>query len=317
MLAYPGQVSPDRSFLLRFAWLSIGTAVLTILLKAAAWWVTGSVGLLADAAESVVNIVAALIALLALRAAAMPADHNHLFGHSKAEYLSAAAEGQMILVAAVVIGWAAVRRLLDPQPLEQLDVGIAVSVVAALLNGATAIVLLRAGRKHRSSTLSADGHHLLTDVVTTTGVVAGVLLVQATGYQRLDPILAIVVAVYITTTAFRLLRDAVNGLMDHVWPGEETNELATVLRGFVTDEVEIRGIRTRVAGHARFADLHLLVPGDWTVARAHALAAEIECSVRETMADVQLMCHMEPLRDSVSSADCDADADVRSRPPGP
>lgn len=299
-----------RASLVKFAWLSIAAALATIALKTGAWWITGSVGLLSDAAESLVNLAAAFIALLALSASARPADHNHLFGHSKAEYLSAAAEGQLILIAAIGIGWVSIDRFLDPQPLDNVGVGLAVSVVAAMINGAVAWVLIRAGRRHRSMTLVADGKHLLTDVWTSVGVVIGVGLVALTGYARLDAIVGFVVGINITVTGARLLRDSINGLMDHAWSQRETAELGRVLAPFVSAEVAIHGIRTRTAGHTRFADLHLLVPGDWTVRRAHELADEIERRVAEQLADVRLMCHVEPLEDPGSYSDFDAEADV-------
>lgn len=300
----------DRASLVKFAWLSIAAALLTITLKTGAWWITGSVGLLSDAAESLVNLVAAIIALMALSASARPADHNHLFGHSKAEYLSAAAEGQLILVAAIGIGWASIARFFDPQPLQDVGTGLLVSVVASIVNGAVAWVLIRAGRKHRSITLVADGKHLLTDLWTSVGVVVGVGLVALTGYERLDAIVGFLVGLNIARTGARLLRDSIDGLMDHAWSQQETAELGRVLAPFVSADVAIHGIRTRAAGHARFADLHLLVPGEWTVRRSHQLADEIERQVARQLADVRLMCHVEPVEDPGSYSDFDAEADI-------
>ena len=195
---------PQRPDLSRFAWLSIAAALVTIALKTVAWQVTGSVGLLSDAAESLVNLVAAVVALVALRVAIRPADHNHHYGHSKAEYFSAAAEGMMIFVAAAVILVSSIQRFLQPRPLENVGAGLTVSVLASVVNGLVAVVLLRAGARYRSITLTADGKHLMTDVWTSVGVVVGVLLVWATGWERLDPVVAFAVGLNILVTGWRV-----------------------------------------------------------------------------------------------------------------
>ncbi|MBK7723198.1 MAG: cation transporter [Austwickia sp.] len=290
--------------------MSIAAALITITLKGAAWHLTGSVGLLSDAAESLVNLVAAVVALWALTVAARPADDVHHFGHSKAEYFSAAIEGQMILVAAFLIMWPAVDRLLHPQALENVGIGLVISVVASVVNGAVAFVLLRAGRRYRSSALTADAHHLLTDVWTSAGVVAGVLLVGLTGWSPLDPLLAIAVGINIVFTGWRLLRDSIAGLMDQTWATEENTELASLLARFEAPDVQFHGLRTRRAGHHRFAEVHVLVPGAWSVQRGHDVVEDIEEAVRAELDDVTVMCHLEPLEDPRSYGDFAAEVPV-------
>ncbi|HNP56496.1 MAG TPA: cation diffusion facilitator family transporter [Gordonia sp. (in: high G+C Gram-positive bacteria)] len=287
----------NRARLQRFAWLSIGAAIATIALKTGAWWVTGSVGLLSDAAESVVNLVAAVVALIALRVAARPADDNHNFGHAKAEYFSAGVEGAMIFVAAAVILVAAVERLLHPRPLESLGVGVLISVVAAALNGAVALILIRAGRQYRSITLTADGKHLLTDLVTTVGVVVGIIVVAVTGWERLDPVIAIAVAINILFVGYRLVVESTSGLMDAVLPAAEVAEIDGVLDGFRSDDVEFHDVRTRESGHLRFVQMHMLVPGRWSVQEGHDLAEAVEGRLDEAVEDLVVTIHIEPLED--------------------
>ena len=296
-------VATARENLSRFAWLSIVAALVTIALKTGAWWMTGSVGLLSDAAESVVNLVAAIVALIALRVAARPADDSHHYGHTKAEYFSAAVEGQMIFIAAVFIIYSAVDRLMHPQPLENVGVGLAVSIVASVVNGAVAFVLIRAGRQHRSLTLTADGKHLLTDVWTSVGVVAGVLLVAVTGLTVLDPIVALLVGANIIVTGWKLLWESGSGLMDAALPTEESRALADVLAQHTTSEVHFHGLRTRTSGHHGYADVHVLVPGDWSVQRSHDLIEEIEHAVSQACPDVTLVAHVEPSEDPRSYDD--------------
>ena len=290
----PGQSPGD---LTRFAWLSIAAAVLTIALKATAWWVTGSVGLLSDAAESLVNLVAAVVALVALRVASRPADHNHHYGHSKAEYFSAAAEGLMIFAAAAVILVSSVARFLDPRPLENVGIGLAVAVVASAVNGAVAMVLLRAGARYRSITLTADGKHLMTDVWTSVGVVAGVLLVAVTGWERLDPVVAFAVGINILVTGWRLISRATAGLMDISLPAQDDEVIRRVLDGFTSDEVSWHRLLTREAGYRRFMQFDLLVPGEWSVQRSHDLVEEITDALLAEFPDLDVLCHVEPVED--------------------
>lgn len=293
----------DRYQLTRYAWLSIATAVLTIGLKATAYWLTGSVGLLSDALESGVNLVTAVMALIILTIAAQPPDDEHVYGHSKAEYFAGGIEGSLILVAALAIGYTAVQRLIHPQLLEQIGLGLFVSVLAALGNGLTALVLLRVGRQHNSLTLTANAQHLLTDVWTSVGVLVGVLAVWLTGWQWLDPVLALLVALHIVRTGVVLVKTAVNGLMDTSLPAEEVEKVRAVLDGYCCDEVQYHALRTRQSGATRFVSVHVQVPGDWTVQRGHTLLEDIERDLRRVVAPVSVFTHLEPVDDPVSWED--------------
>jgi cation diffusion facilitator family transporter len=289
--------------LTRFAWLSIGAALLTIALKTGAWWITGSVGLLSDAAESVVNLVAAIVALVALRVAVRPADRKHHYGHSKAEYFSAASEGLMIFVAAAVILYTSVQRFLNPQPLENVGIGLAVSVLASAVNGGVALVLLRAGARYRSITLTADGKHLMTDVWTSAGVVVGVLLVALTGWERLDPVVAFAVGVNILVTGWKLISSASSGLMDISLPKEDDEVIRGVLDRFSSADVSWHRLLTREAGHRRFIQFDLLVPGEWSVQRGHDLVEDITDALVAEFPDIDVLCHLEPVEDPRSYED--------------
>jgi len=280
--------------LARYAWLSVATAIVTIALKSGAWWLTGSVGLLSDAAESVVNLVAAVVALIALSVAARPADDNHHYGHGKAEYFSAGLEGLMIFVAAGVIMVTAVDRFRHPAPLESIGLGLAVSVVASALNGAVGVLLVREGRRFRSVTLEADGKHLLTDVWTSAGVVVGVLLVALTGWERLDPLVAVAVGLNILVTGFRLVAESAVALLDVALSPEDERRLQAVLERFRSGEVDVVDVRTRQSGRHRFVALTLRVPGDWRVTRGHDLADEVEAAVARELADTAVQTHLEP-----------------------
>ncbi|MCB8925129.1 MAG: cation transporter [Ardenticatenaceae bacterium] len=293
----------DRHDLTRFAWLSIATAVLTIGLKAAAYWLTGSVGLLSDALESGVNLITAVFALIILTIAAQPPDAEHEYGHSKAEYFAGGIEGSLILFAALAIGFTAVQRLLHPQPLEQVGIGLFVSVLAALGNGLTALVLLRVGRQHNSLTLTANASHLLTDVWTSIGVIVGVLAVTWTGWQWLDPLLALLVALHIVRTGVLLVKTAVNGLMDRSLPAAEVAKVRAVLDGYCSEEVQYHALRTRESGAYRFVSVHVQVPGAWTVQRGHTLLEAIERDLRQAVAPVSVFTHLEPVEDPVSWED--------------
>lgn len=286
-----------RPDLTRYAWMSIAIAIATIGLKAGAYLVTGSVGLLSDAAESIVNLVAAIVALVALRVAAQPYDSEHHFGHSKAEYFSAAVEGLMIFVAALYIIVTAVDRIVHPAPLENVGVGLAISVVASALNGWGAYLLIRAGRQHRSVTLVADGKHLLTDVWTSVGVVAGVLLVGLTGWLRLDPIIALLVGANIIWTGWHLISEALDALMDRSMSDEEHTRLSALLDEFEDRDTTFHHVRTRVAGHRQFIYMHVLVPGAWTVQAGHDLLERIESRISGEFPDAEVMTHLEPLED--------------------
>jgi cation diffusion facilitator family transporter len=303
-------LSPEptsRAFLTRFAWLSIAAALVTIALKAAAWFVTGSVGLLSDALESFVNLAGALMALAMLTIAARPADEQHAYGHSKAEYFSSGVEGSLILVAAVSIAAAAVHRLLAPQPLEEVGLGLAVSAAAALVNLGVALVLLRAGKKHRSVTLEANAHHLLTDVWTSAGVLLGVGAVVLSGWQRLDPIVALAVAANIVWSGFRIVRQSVLGLMDTAIPAAELAAVEEVLASFLAEGVQYHALRSRQSGSRRFVSLHVLVPGAWTVDHGHQLLERIEAGIRNALPNATVFTHLESLDDPASWNDISLD----------
>ena len=289
--------------LTRFAWLSIAAAILTISLKAGAWVMTGSVGLLSDAAESVVNLVAAVVALIALRVAIRPATERFLYGRAKAEYFSAAVEGAMIFVAAAVILVSAVERFLNPQPLENVGWGLAISVFASLINGGVALVLLRAGRRHNSITLRADGKHLMTDVVTSAGVLVGVGLVVLTGWDRLDPVVAFLVGVNIIVTGIGLLTESVSGLLDKALPDEEHEVITEILRRRTDDTVTFHGLQTREAGQEKYMNVHVLVPDDWTVKRGHDYIEDLEHELMGAMPALRVLTHLEPISDPASYED--------------
>jgi cation diffusion facilitator family transporter len=293
---------PDAG-LTRYAWLSIGAAIATIVLKGLAWFVTGSVGLLSDALESLVNLAGALMALAMLSIAAQPADLDHPHGHGKAEYFSSAFEGALIFVAAVGIAYSAVERLLDPRPLEALGPGLALSVVSTLINFATARILLSVGRKFRAITLEADAHHLLTDVWTSVGVVAGIALVWATGRLWIDPVVALIVAANILWTGWKLLRRSAAGLMDVALPDGEVDAIRAALSAFEPRGIQFHALRTRQAGARAFVTVHVLVPGDWTVQTGHDWAERIELAIRERLPHVHVTTHLEPKEDPVSFDD--------------
>ena len=289
--AEPQGVPPS---LTKFAWLSIAAALVTIGLKSGAYLLTGSVGLLSDAAESGVNLIAAVVALIALHAAALPADDNHNFGHGKAEYFSAGIEGLMIFVAAAFILVTSVQRFLHPSALESVGLGLAISTLATVVNGAVGLLLLRAGAAHRSVTLTADGKHLLTDVWTSAGVIVGVLLVALTGWQRLDPIVAALVGLNILVTGFRLVSQSITSLLDAAMPAEDLARVSAVLESLRTPETDFTDVRTRESGRHRFISLTVLVPPDWTVERGHNLADDVEVAIATELPYTEVQTHLEP-----------------------
>ena len=287
-----------------YAVLSIVAAVLTIGLKVGAYLVTGSVGLFSDAAESVVNLVAAVTALWALTFAARPPDEEHAFGHNKAEYFSSGLESALIIIAAVWIGATAWDRLMNPQPLENVGLGLAITLVATAMNGGVALVILRAGRKLRSITLRADAHHLLTDVWTSLGVVLGIATVQLTGWLVLDPVIALLVAANIVWTGVRLLNDTAHGLLDTALPPEDQDAISRVLSRYEKKDVRFHAVRTRASGTRRFISMHVLVPGRWTVQQGHDLSEEIEKDLAEALqGNSTFFIHIEPSEDPASFAD--------------
>ena len=292
----------------RYAWISIGAALATIALKTFAWWLTGSVGLLSDALESLVNLAAALLALSMLRLAATPPDAEHPYGFSKAEYFSAGIEGALIVLAAAGIVWTAIPRLIAPRALDMPFAGLALTVLASGINLAVAMMLLRAGREHESITLEADGRHLLTDVWTSAGVIAGVALVFFTGWLRLDPLIAIAVAAHILWTGFGLVRRSVRGLLDPAISDDDQKELTKLFNEYARRYgVTFHALRTRQAGARRFVSFHMLVPDEWTVAQAHRLSEEIESRMRSMVPNLGVLVHIEPISDPASYDDQELD----------
>lgn len=303
-----------RPALKRYAVASIAAAVATIGLKLAAYFVTGSVGILSDALESLVNVAAAVAAFAALWLAALPADEEHAYGHTKAEYLSSGFEGALILVAAISIAWAAVHRLRYPHVIHAPLVGIGVSFVAGVINLVVALVLFRAGRRFDSITLEADAHHLMADVITTGGVIVGVGATALTGLHWLDPAVALVVAANIVRIGFNLLRSSALGLLDTALPPEMRAEITRILEGERAAGVDFHAIRTRQAGARRFVSFHILVPGDWTVQQGHDLLERIEQRIRAAIPRCTVFTHLEPLEDPVSFEDTRLERAPREHP---
>jgi cation diffusion facilitator family transporter len=287
----------------RYAWLSIAAAIATILLKGIAWKLTGSVGLLSDALESIVNLAGALMALAMLTLAAAPADDRHAYGHGKAEYFSSAFEGFLILLAAFSIAYTAIDRFIHPQAIEAVGVGLLVSVVASLINLFAARELMKAGRAYNSITLEADAKHLMTDVWTSVGVIIGVGLVWISGWLWLDPLIALLVAVNIVWTGWHLLQRSASGLMDEAIPEEQIGAIEAVLQKYRAEGLEFHALRTRQAGRQAFITLHVLVPGDWTVQQGHDRLEQIEADIRAVIPFSHLTTHLEPIEDPRSLSD--------------
>ena len=288
----------------RYVWLSVGAALVTLALKWTAWWLTGSVGLLSDAMEGFVNLGAALLALWMLRLAATPPDAQHPYGRSKAEYFAAGIEGTLIVIAAAGIIAAALPRLLAPQPLEAPGLGLALGTLAALVNGAVARVLIRAGRRHHSITLEGDGRHLMTDVWTSAGVVAGVAVVWLTGWLVLDPLIAVAVGVHIVWAGIGLMRRSVLGLLDAAIPQEDLDEIGKLFAEYAKRYgVTFHALRTRQAGARRFVSFHLLVPDEWTVKHAHGISEEMEERIRSLVPNASVETHIEPISEPSSYDD--------------
>lgn len=287
---------PTEQLLLeRFMKLSIATAVATIALKIVAAAVTGSVGFLSDALESGVNLVAAVVGFVAIKIAAKPADANHQFGHGKAEYVSALVEGAMIFVAAAMIIYTAIRRLLEPQPLEQPGLGLLLSLVASLLNLGVGFLLVRAGKQHRSATLQADGKHLLTDVWTSVGVIVGIGAVTLTGWLWLDPIIAFAVGLNILWTGYKLLKESLSSLLSESLPKKEHGQLDALLNELEDHhQVSFTSRRTVAAGRQRLVYLTMDVPGEWTVLHSHTIADRIEDAIDDLFPGAEVFIHVEP-----------------------
>ena len=291
----PPATPVDTRYLMKFMWLSVVTAILTVGIKAAAAVITGSVGLWSDAAESTVNLVAAVVALWALNLSDKPADDNHDFGHGKAEYMSSAVEGSLIFVAAAAIVMGGVNRLIHPVEIEQIGLGLLLSTVASLLNLGTGLLLIRQGRLHRSITLEADGRHLITDVWTSVGVLVAIGLIVVTGWQWLDPVIAIGVGINILFTGSHLVRRSVVGLLDAALPEEEVTAIRGAMDTVIgSDPVQVTDLRTRESGRQRFAQATVTVPGEWTIKRGHDLADRFEIAIAEALPGTTSFIHIEP-----------------------
>lgn len=296
-----------RDSLTRYAWLSVAAAIATIALKAGAYYLTGSVGILSDALESLVNLAGAIIALAMLTIAARPPDEEHAFGHGKAEYFASGAEGAMIIIAAASIAVAAINRLLNPQPLQQVGLGLAVTFFATLINLIVALIIRRAGRQHHSVTLDANSRHLMTDVWTSIGVIVSVGIVSVSKLQFLDPIIALVVAANIVREGFIIVRGSVLGLMDTAISTEEYSCVVAVLDSYKQENVTYHALRTRQAGKRRFVSVHILVPGEWTVHKGHEMLEQIERELIEAIPNLTVLTHLESLEDPASWDDIGLD----------
>lgn len=292
-----------ESSLTRYAWLSIAAAVITIALKSGAYLITGSVGFLSDAVESIVNLLGGLMALWMLTLASKPADLKHTYGHSKAEYFASGTEGFLILLAAVSIAFAAIQRLLQPQALEKVGWGLAVSISASLVNFLVARVLLKAGRKYNSITLEADSAHLMTDVWTSLGVILAVFVVSISHWQTIDPIIALIVAANIVYTGVHLVNRSISGLMDAALPPSEQKEIEGILDNYRKNGIEFHALLTRQSAARKFISVHILVPGDMNVHDGHHIAEEFEHEILDLFNNAVVITHLEPIEDEISSDD--------------
>jgi cation diffusion facilitator family transporter len=292
-----------RPSLTRYAWISIAAALATIALKSAAYLLTGSVGLLSDAIESVVNLVGAVMALAMLTIASEPEDEEHAFGHSKAEYFSSGVEGTLIMLAAISIAVTAVNRLLHPQPLEKIGMGFAVSMAASAINGTVALILQRAAVRYESITLKADAQHLLTDVWTSAGVLAALGLVTLTHWTWLDPVIALAVAANISRIGRRIVNESIHGLMDTALPAGEVATIRAILDSYAKQGVGFHALRTRQAGSRRFVYFHIQAPGGWTIHHGHSMLEKIEFDIRHALRNVTIWSHLESLDDPRSFQD--------------
>jgi cation diffusion facilitator family transporter len=293
----------------KFLYLSIAAALATISLKLIAWHLTGSIGLFSDALESCVNLAAAIIALVMITLAEKPPDEKHGFGHNKAEYFSSAIEGGLIVLAAFSIIWSAVPRIIHPQPLENLGLGLLVAVGASMINLVVSLVLVKNGKKNNSITLEADGRHLMTDVLTSVGVLLGIALVKLSGWLVLDGIVAIGVAINIICTGYQLIRRSASGLLDTAIPKDERDKINMVLEKYKQQNIEFHSLMTRQSGQRKFILVHLLMPGIWDIHKGHNLAEEIEKDIRMLFpgSSITVFTHLEPIEDPESMLDISID----------
>lgn len=293
----------SRQLPIRYAWLTVLVALVTLGLKAAAAWVTGSVGLLSDALESIVNLLTSLTLVVLLRVAKAPPDSDHPYGHDKAEYFANGVQGTLILVAAGGIVWSAVKRFLQPQSLEEGLVGLSLALVAGVINAVLAAVLYRQGNRLRSGALRGEGAHLLSDVATSVAVLLGVGAVYLTGYDWLDPLAALAVSAMVVYTGLRLLQTSVKGLMDTALPPESMHKLVATLDGYCQEGITYHALRTRVSGARIFISVHILVPGAWSVKRGHEVLEEIEADIAKLIPGVTVLTHLEPVEEACSFKD--------------
>lgn len=291
----------------KFALLSIAAALATIALKTLAWWLTGSVGLLSDALEGTVNLAGATLMLAMLVVASRPPDDNHAYGYSKAEYFASGFEGTLIVIAASLIAYAAVERLVSPRPLDNVGAGLVVSAAASAINYAVARRLFAASSRYKSIALEADAQHLMTDVWTSAGVVIGVAAVALTGWLWLDPLIALAVAANIVWSGVKLVKRSLSGLLDRALPPHERQALQRILDRYRTQGIDFHALRTRQAGARSFVSMHVLVPAQWSVAQGHDLAHRVEHDVRQALPGVTVLTHIEPLGHPESYRDIDLD----------
>jgi cation diffusion facilitator family transporter len=283
--------------LVRYAYLSVAAALSTMAIKAVAFSVTNSVGLLSDALESIVNLTAALVAVRVLKEIAKPPDKEHAYGHGKAEYFSSLFEGILIGLAAISIVYAAIQRLLNPEEIQQISLGLTLALVASVLNLYVARLLMRRGREHNSITLEADGEHLMSDVWTSLGVLTGVGAVSITGWQLLDPIIAIIVASKIGWTGIRLTQRSIQGLMDASLPESQIDEISKILDRYRNQDIRFHALRTRQAGAHSFISMHVITPGNWSIRQGHDLLESIEREIQKVIPLASVFTHLEPLED--------------------
>ena len=293
----------QRPSLIKFAWLSLGTAVFTITLKLIAYYLTGSVGLFSDALEGFVNLAAAIVVFITLKIVEKPPDDEHEYGHDKAEYFSSGIEGTLIIIAALSILITSIERLLNPQLLEQVGIGLAIALVASAINLVVGQILMRAGKQHDSITLDADGKHLMSDVWTSVGIVGGLTIAMLSGFEWLDPVIAILVGLKIGWEGIQIFRHSAGGLMDVAIVPDERATIEAILDSYVTDRVTWHALRTRQAGSRRFIDVHLLVPGVWPVQKAHDKAEEIANKIQDKVNYAKVITHIEPVEDPNSFDD--------------
>lgn len=291
----------------KFALLSIAAALATIALKTLAWWLTGSVGLLSDALEGTVNLAGATLMLAMLVVATRPPDDDHAYGYSKAEYFASGFEGTLIVIAASLIAYAAVERLVSPRPLDNVGAGLVVSAAASAINYAVARRLFAASSRYKSIALEADAQHLMTDVWTSAGVVIGVAAVALTGWLWLDPLIALAVAANIVWSGVKLVKRSLSGLLDRALPPHERQALQRILDRYRTQGIDFHALRTRQAGARSFVSMHVLVPAQWSVAQGHDLAHRVEHDVRQALPGVTVLTHIEPLGHPESYRDIDLD----------